>query len=61
MQWHHENVGVACLSSEEVHTPPGSPQDKLLPLEINKITKRKYQEHFWKSTEILGCRENSHF
>ena len=28
LKWHHVNVGVACLSAEEVHTPPGDPQDK---------------------------------
>ena len=28
MKWHHENVAVACLSADEVHKPPGDPQDK---------------------------------
>ena len=39
LQRHHEHVGVACLSSEELHTPPGSLQDKLLPLKIIKMIK----------------------
>ena len=59
MKWHHANVGVACLSAEEVHTPPGSLQNKLPPLKIIKNNKRKYQESFWKSPEILGSREKS--
>ena len=29
LRWHNENVVVACLSADEVHTPPGDPQDKL--------------------------------
>ena len=29
LQWHHENVVVACLSADEVHTPPSDPQEKL--------------------------------
>ena len=45
MKWHHENVTVACLSSDEVHKAPGDPQDKLALLKINKTTKRKYQEN----------------
>ena len=60
LQRHHENVVVACLSLEELHTPPGSPQDKPIPLKIIKMTKRKHQEHFWKLPENLDSRENSH-
>ena len=44
LQWHHENVDVACLSASEGHTPPGDPQDKLHLLETNINTKRKHQE-----------------
>ena len=54
MKWHHENVVVACLSADEVHKPSGDPQDKPHPLKIILNTKRKYQEHFWKSPEILN-------
>jgi len=32
LKWHHENVTVACLSTDEVHKAPGDPQDKLVPL-----------------------------
>ena len=46
MKWHHENVAVACLSADEVHNPPGDPQDKPHPLKINLSTRRKYQENF---------------
>ena len=60
MKWHHENVAVACLSADEVHKPPGNPQDKLALLKINKTTTRKHQEHFWKSPEILDNSEKSH-
>ena len=49
LKWHHENVVVACLSVDEVHKPSGDPQDKPHPLKIILSTKRKYQEHFWKS------------
>ena len=28
LKWHHKNVVVACLSTDEVHKPPGDPQDK---------------------------------
>ena len=35
MQWHHENVVVACLSADEAHKPPGDPQDKLHYFENN--------------------------
>ena len=34
MKWHHENVVVACLSTDEVHKPSGDPQDKPHPLKI---------------------------
>ena len=60
MKWHHENVAVACLSADEVHKPPGDPQDKPHPLKIILNTRRKYQEHFWKSPEILNNSEKSH-
>ena len=60
MQRHHDNVVVACLSAEELHTPPGCLQDKLHLLKINQMTKIKYQEHFWKLPEILGNKEKSH-
>ena len=39
----HENVTVACLSTDEVHKAPGDPQDKLVPLKTFKNHKRKYQ------------------
>ena len=60
MKWHHENVTVACLSTDEVHKAPGDPLDKLVPLKTFKNHKRKYQEHFWKLTEILQSIEKSH-
>ena len=60
MQWHHENVVVACLSADEVHTPPGDPQDKLHLLKTIINTKRKYQEQLWNSPENLDNREKSH-
>ena len=44
LQWHHENVAVACLSADEVHKPSGDPQDKPRPLKIILSTRRKYQE-----------------
>ena len=50
----------ACLSADEVHKPFGDPQDKPHPLKIILSTKRKYQEHFWKSPEILNSSEKSH-
>ena len=46
LQCHHENVDVACLSTDEVHKPPGDPQDKPHPLKIILNTGRKYQEPF---------------
>ena len=61
MKWHHENVAVACLSADEVHKPSGDPQDKPHPLKIILNTRRKYQELFWKSPEILDSSEKSHF
>ena len=60
MKWHHENAVVACLSADEVHKPSGDPQDKPHPLKINLNTKSKYQEHIWKSPEILNSSEKSH-
>ena len=60
MKWHHENVDVACLSADEVRKPPADPQDKLDLLKIVLNTKRKYQEHFWKSPEILDSSQKSH-
>ena len=60
MKWHHENVTVACLSTNEVHKAPGDPQDKLALLKIFKTTKRKYQETFWKLPENLDSKEKSH-
>ena len=60
LKWHHVNVGVACLSAEEVHTPPGDPRDKLLPMKTFKNRERKYQESLWKSPENLDSREKSH-
>ena len=41
-----EKVVVACLTADEVHKPPGDPQDKLHLMKIVLNTKRKYQEHF---------------
>ena len=61
MKWQHENVDVACLSANEVHKPPGDPQDKLHLLKTFKNTKRKHQEPFWKSPENLDSKEKSHF
>ena len=60
MKWHHENAAVACLSADEAHKPSGDPQDKPHRLKIILNTKRKYQEHFWKSPEILNSSEKSH-
>ena len=60
MKWHHENVTVACLSTDEVHKAPGDPQDKLALLKIIKTTKRKHQETFWKLPENLDSKEKSH-
>ena len=60
MKWHHENVTMACLSTDEVHKAPGDPQDKLALLKIFKTTKRKYQETFWKLPENLESKEKSH-
>ena len=60
MKWHHENVTVACLSTDEVHKAPGDPQDKLSLLKIFKTTKRKYQETFWTLPENLNNKEKSH-
>ena len=60
MKGHHENVVVACLSAGEVHKPPSDPQDKLHLLKIVLNTKRKYQEHFWKSPEIRDSSKKSH-
>ena len=61
MQWHHENVAMACLSANEVHTPPGDPQDNLHLLKTIKNIKRKHQETLWNSLENPDCREKSHF
>ena len=61
MKWHHENVAVACLSADEVHKPFGDPQDKPHPLKIILNIRRKYQELFWKSLEILDSSEKYHF
>ena len=60
MKWHHENVTVACLSTDEVHKAPADPQDKLALLKIIKITKEKYQETFWKLPENIDNKEKSH-
>ena len=60
MKWHYENVVVACLSADEVHKPPGDPQDKPALLKINKNTKIKHQETFWNSLENLDSKEKSH-
>ena len=46
LNWHYENVAVACLSADEVDKSPGDPQDKLALLKRNKTTKRKHQETF---------------
>ena len=46
LQRHHENVVVACLSAEELHTPPGCLQDKLHLLKIIQMTKKKMSKHF---------------
>ena len=40
LQWHHENVAVACLSADEGHTPPRDPQDKLHLLKLIQILTR---------------------
>ena len=48
LKWHHKNVAVACLSADEVHKPPGDPQDKPHPLKIN-ITQ---EENIKKPSEI---------
>ena len=51
LQRQHENVGVACLSSEELHTPLGSLQDKLLLLKKFKWQKeniKKTSENYQK-------------
>ena len=50
---------VACICTEEGHTPPGSPQGKFLLLKINKNSKRKYQQPFWNSPEILDSKGKS--
>ena len=60
MKWHHENVTMACLSTDEGHKAPGDPQDKLVPLKIFKNHKWKYQETFWKLPENLDNKEKSH-
>ena len=60
MKWHHENVVVSCLSADEVHKSPDDPQDKLALLKINKTTKTKHQETFWKLPENLDSKEKSH-
>ena len=60
MKWHHENVTVACLSTDEVHKAPGDLQDKLALLKIFKTTKRTYQETFWKLPKNLASKEKSH-
>ena len=59
MKWDHPNVGVACLSAEEAHTPPGYLQDKSLPPKTFKNHKIEYQKPFWKLPEILGSKEKS--
>ena len=60
LKWHQKNVAVACLSADEVHKPPGDPQDKPHPLKIFKNTKRNHQEPFWNSPENLDSRGKSH-
>ena len=60
MKWHDENVVVACLSADEVHKPPGDPQDRPALLKINKTKKRKHQETFWKLLENLDSKEKSY-
>ena len=45
LRWHHENVVVACLSADEVHTPPSDPQDKLHLLKIIKTEKENIKKH----------------
>ena len=52
---------MACLSADEVHKPPGDPQDKPHPLKIFINTKINHQEPSWKSLENLDSREKSHF
>ena len=44
LQWHHENVAMACLSADEVHTPPSDPQDKLHLLKTIKNIEIKHQK-----------------
>ena len=51
---------MACLSADEVHKPPGDPQDKPDLLKIFKNTKINHQETFWNSPENLDSREKSH-
>ena len=48
MKCHHENVTVACLSTDEVHKAPGDPQDKLVPMKTFKNHKRKISRNLLK-------------
>ena len=57
MKWHHENVNVACLSTDEVHKAPGDPQDKLAPLKIFKTNSTENQAK--KRGQKPGC-HNKH-
>ena len=50
LQWHHENVVVACLSVDEGHTPPGDPQDKLHLLKSIQKHKNKTSRNTLKFT-----------
>ena len=52
---------MACLSADEVHTPPSDPQDKLHLMKLIKNIEIKHQETIWKSPENLGSTEKSHF
>ena len=45
LRCHHPNVIVACLSAEEVHTPPGQLQDKSLRLKNLKSTNKNIKNH----------------
>ena len=44
LKWHNKKVAVACLSADEVHKPPGDPQDKPALLKINKPQKENIKK-----------------
>ena len=57
MKWHHENVTVACLSTDEVHKAPGDPQDKLALLKIIKTIKENIKKHSENCQKIQTARK----